>query len=145
MPTLCMTLVQSYWSNMEDVNLRKQSSRGVLWKKFSENMHQIYRKTPMATCDFGKIAKQLNIEITLWHKCSSVNLMHIFRTHFHSNSYEGLLLNLGSCRDIIFSILFNLNYWYRFSQEQTLMTSFRDHSETLSLSKKHLYFFRSSF
>ena len=132
MPTLCMTLVQPYWSNMEDVNLRKQPSWGVLWKKFSQNMHEIYRKTPMATCDFGKIAKQL--------KCSSVNLMHIFRTHFHSNTYGGLLLNLGSCRDSIFSILFKLNYWYRFSQEQTLMTSFRDHSETLSLSKKTLIF-----
>ena len=38
---------------------QKQPPRGVPRKMCSENMHQIYRRTPMAKCDFNKIAKQL--------------------------------------------------------------------------------------
>ena len=37
----------------------KQPSRGVLRKKCSENMQQIYRRTPMLKCDFNKVALQL--------------------------------------------------------------------------------------
>ena len=33
-----------------------------------------------------------NIEITLQHGCSPVNLLHIFRTHFPKNTSQGLLL-----------------------------------------------------
>ena len=33
------------------------------------------------------------IEITLWHGCSPVNLLHIFRTSFSENTSEGLLLS----------------------------------------------------
>ena len=32
------------------------------------------------------------IEITLWHGCSHVNLLHILRTPFYKNDYGGLLL-----------------------------------------------------
>ena len=35
-----------------------QPSRGVLKKSCSENMQQIYRRTPMAKCDFNKVAVQ---------------------------------------------------------------------------------------
>ena len=38
---------------------RKQPSRVVLRKKCSENMQQIYRRTPKLKCDFNKIAEQL--------------------------------------------------------------------------------------
>ena len=31
------------------------------------------------------------IEIAFWHGCSPVNLLHIFRTPFYKNTYEGLL------------------------------------------------------
>ena len=41
-------------------NHQKQPSRGVPRKKCSENMQQIYKRTPMAKCDFNKVAKQLN-------------------------------------------------------------------------------------
>ena len=44
----------------------------------------------MPKCDFNKVAKQL-IEITLWHECFPVNLLHIFRTPFPKNN-TGLLL-----------------------------------------------------
>ena len=36
-----------------------QPSRGVLRKMCSENMQQIYKRTPMPECDFNKAALQL--------------------------------------------------------------------------------------
>ena len=46
--------------------LRKQPPRGVPWKRFSENMQQIYRRTPLPKCDFKKVAKQL-----YWNRTSA--------------------------------------------------------------------------
>ena len=48
-----------------------QPSRGVLKKRCSEVMQQIYSSF---------------IEITLWHGCSPVNLLPIFRTPFSKNT-----------------------------------------------------------
>ena len=39
--------------------IQKQLSRGVLTKRCSENMQQIYRGTPMPKCNFNKVPKQL--------------------------------------------------------------------------------------
>ena len=77
---------------------QKQPSRGVLRKSCSESMQQIYRRTLMSKCDF---------EIALWHGCSSVNLLHIFRTHFLKNTSGWLVLyiwmyDLKSSPKIIF-------------------------------------------
>ena len=36
-----------------------KGNRGVLRKRCSENMEQIYRRTPTPKCDFDKVAKQL--------------------------------------------------------------------------------------
>ena len=44
------------------------------------------------------------IEITLWHVCSPVNSLHIFRTNFNENTSRGLLLD--SKVSHIFSLLF---------------------------------------
>ena len=38
---------------------QKQPTRGVLKKRCSENMQQIYRRTPMPKCDFSKVAATL--------------------------------------------------------------------------------------
>ena len=38
------------------VFLQKQPPRGVPRKRCSENMLQIYRRTPMSKCDFNKVA-----------------------------------------------------------------------------------------
>ena len=57
--------------------MQKQPPRGVPRKRCSENMQQIYRRT-------------------LWHRCSSVNLLHIFRTPFSKNTYGWLLLTVVS-------------------------------------------------
>ena len=40
-------------------NFQKDLSRVVLRKRCSENMQQIYRRTPLPKCDFNKIEKQL--------------------------------------------------------------------------------------
>ena len=48
-------------SNISRVNciVQKQPSRGVLRRRCSKNMHQIYRRTPMPKSDFNKVALQL--------------------------------------------------------------------------------------
>ena len=43
----------------------KQPVRGVLLKRCSENMQQIYRRTPMPKCDFNKVALQLGMGVLL--------------------------------------------------------------------------------
>ena len=40
------------------MNIQKQPPRGILKKRCSENMQQIYRRTPMPKCDFNKVAFQ---------------------------------------------------------------------------------------
>ena len=39
--------------------IQKQPSRGIFRKRCSENMQQIYRRTPMPKCDFSNVAKHL--------------------------------------------------------------------------------------
>ena len=41
------------------LDVQKQPSSGVLRKRYSENMQQSYRRTPMPKCDFSKVALQL--------------------------------------------------------------------------------------
>ena len=42
-----------------DCSVHEQPSSGVLTKRFSENMEQIYRRILMPKCDFNKVALQL--------------------------------------------------------------------------------------
>ena len=44
---------------MYSTKSEEQPSRGVLRKRCSENIQQIYKGTLMPKCDFNKIAKQL--------------------------------------------------------------------------------------
>ena len=39
--------------------VQKQPSRGVLSKRCSENLQQIYRRTPTRKCNFNKAAQQI--------------------------------------------------------------------------------------
>ena len=54
----------------------------------------------MPTCDFSKVASNF-IEITLWHGCIPVNLMHVFRILVLKNTFPWLLhediLNKADC------------------------------------------------
>ena len=51
-----ISILASYFFLNPDVE--KQPSRGVLEKRSSENMQQIYRRTPMPKRDFNKVTKQ---------------------------------------------------------------------------------------
>ena len=69
--------------------VHKQPSRGVLKKRRSENMQLIFRRIPISIklpCNF--------IEIILRHGCSSVILLHIFRTPFLKNTSGRLFLDI---------------------------------------------------
>ena len=63
------------WNFFPSLYIQKQPSRGVLWKRCSENMKQIYKRKPMPKCDFNKVA-----------------FLHIFRTLFSKNTFGWLLL-----------------------------------------------------
>ena len=56
------TFLDRHGFKMNHVGLsivQKQSSRGVLKKRCSENIQQIYRRTPIAKCHLNKVALQL--------------------------------------------------------------------------------------
>ena len=112
---------------------QKQPSRGVFKKRCSENMQQIYRRTPMPKCDL-----QSNfIESALRHGCSPVNLMHIFRTFFPKNTSGRLLLQYVHC-NCLFSSLCRHIFWNQpylsnqivFLPEQKIKTKFKYMSRT---------------
>ena len=75
----------------DSLPVQKQLPRDVPRKRYSENMQQNYKRTPIPKCDFNKVVLQL-IEITLRHACSPINFLHIFRTPFLKNTSGWLLL-----------------------------------------------------
>ena len=54
----------------------------------------------MPKCDFNKVVKQLYWNYTS-HGCSSVNLLHIFRTHFLRAPLEGCLWPLQYAKIVV--------------------------------------------
>ena len=74
--------------------VQKQPPRCVLSKGYSENMQQIYRRTPIPKCNFNKVAFSNFIEITLQDGCSTANLLHVFRTSFSKNTSGWLVLQV---------------------------------------------------
>ena len=68
-----------------DNYLKKQPPRGVLKKKCSENMQQLYRRHPCRSVISIKLQSNF-VEIALQHVCSLVNFLHIFRTAFPENT-----------------------------------------------------------
>ena len=92
-----------YWNRPSNYSCEKHSFIGVFRKMCSENIQQIYRRTPMPKCDFNKVARRtpkpkchfnkVAKQITLLHECSLVNLLCIFRTPFSKNTYGGQLLS----------------------------------------------------
>ena len=87
-----MNKLKSHMLSHNYSHCRKQPLRGVFKKRCSENMQQIYRRTPMPKCDFNKVASNFT-EIALRHGCSPVNLLYIFRIPFPRNSSGWLLQN----------------------------------------------------
>ena len=60
-------------------------------RRCSENIQQIYRRTPNRSVISIKLRSNV-IEITLRHGRSPVNLLHIFRMALSKNTYGGLFL-----------------------------------------------------
>ena len=52
-------LLNTVSSGVELISEKSEPFIGVLRKKCSENMHQVYRRTTMQKCDFNKVASQL--------------------------------------------------------------------------------------
>ena len=75
------------------LNLQKQPSRGVLKKGILKKCSKFAVEHPCQSVISVKLLCNF-IEIALQHRCSPVNLLHIFRTPFSKNTSEQLLLNL---------------------------------------------------
>ena len=74
---------------------QKQPSIDIPIKRCSENMQQIYRRTPMRKCDFNKVAKHF-----YWNHTSawvfSCMFAAYFQTLFPKNTSGGLLLKCAA-------------------------------------------------
>ena len=99
-PCCCYVLLwKAFWDFYPGIaRFRSSHPGGVLRKRSSENMQQIYRRTPMPKCDFNKVA--------LRHGHSPVNLLHIFRTPFLKNTSGRLLLQVGIVISVAILFLF---------------------------------------
>ena len=73
------------FSSVSDV--QKQPFKGVLRKRCSENVQQIYRGTPLPMYDFNNVAKQL-----YWNRIEIAS--HTFRTSFPNNTSGAILLDV---------------------------------------------------
>ena len=78
------------------IYFQKQPSRGVLKKRSTENMQQIYRRTFMLKRDFNNFATLLKLLIR--HGCSPVNLLHFFRTPFYKSIHGEVFLHSETCQ-----------------------------------------------
>ena len=72
--------------------IQKQPPKGVTRESYSENMQQIYRRTPMPKCDFNKVALQLYWNHTLAWVLSCKICCMFLRTPFLKNTSGWLLL-----------------------------------------------------
>ena len=91
---ICFGSVREKCKKLGIVYIQKQPSRGVLIKRCSENMQQIYiREHPCRSVISIKLKSKI-IEITLRHGWSPVDLLYIFRTSFPKNTSGGLLFYL---------------------------------------------------
>ena len=72
----------------EHTDTQKQPSRGVLNKRYSENMQQITLEHPCRSVTSIKLQSNF-IKITLRLKCSPVNLLHIFRNLSQETPLDG--------------------------------------------------------
>ena len=90
-PFKTLLRIRIWWFSWETYLVRKQLFRGVLKKSCSENMQQIYGGTPMAKCDFNKVALQLYWNCTsAW--VFSCKFAAFFQNTFYKNTSEWLLL-----------------------------------------------------
>ena len=106
----------------------KSSHPGVFLRKgVLKRCSQITRKHPYQSVISKKLTCNF-IEIALWHGCSPVNLLHIFRTPFPKNTSGRLLVKLDIFKTVKVSIT---GFSLRFNRHKkvTLRGIFRIHSK----------------
>ena len=80
--------------------LQKQPSRRVFYEKVFWKYAPNLQEEEQSHRSVISIKFLFNfIEIALWHRCSPVNLLHIFKTHFPKNIPGRLLLNFSLLRN----------------------------------------------
>ena len=100
----CSLLLVTTVASIKICLVQKQPPRGVPWKRCSENMQQIYRRTTIPKCDLNKVAEQLRLNWTLarvfsckfaacfqntffWEHVSTALLFIFYGARLSSNSY----------------------------------------------------------
>ena len=92
-------------------DLQKQPSRGVLVKRCSKNMQQIYKTTSMPKCDFNKVAKQLYWNRTLaW--VFSCKFASYFQNSFSEEHLWVWLLLSNTLRESMYMLIAFVNQIY---------------------------------
>ena len=92
-------------------SFQKQPSRGVLKKRCSENIQQIYRRRPMPKCDFNKVALQLYCNSALaWTWMLSCKFAAYFQNTF---SYEPMDDSFCSFKIRNTNVIFNQTLKYK--------------------------------
>ena len=85
---------------------QKHPSRGVLRKRYFENMQQIYRRTAMPKCDFTKVALQ-----PYWNRTSAWVFFCKFAAYFQSTfSQEHLWMAASGVPSFIFTALASIPF-----------------------------------
>ena len=83
------TRFKTTWET-KNYKTQKQPPRGIPRKRCSEDMQQIYRRTPMLKCDFNKVASQI-----YWNRTSTWVLSCKFAAQFLEQLF--LRTPLGCC------------------------------------------------
>ena len=75
---------------------QEQPSRDVLMKRYSENMQQIYRRTPIPKCHFNIVAKQL-----YWNRNSAWVFSCEFTSYFKAASVCGFFTDRSDFGELL--------------------------------------------
>ena len=78
-----LVFIYSSEKKFKYTQILKQTSPAVLRKRCSENMQQIYRRTPMAKCSFTKVAKLL-----YWNHTTTWVFSCRFAAYFQSTFFQ---------------------------------------------------------
>ena len=119
--------------------------KGVPSERCSENMQQIYRRTPMSQCDFNKVPKQL-----CWNQTSAWVFSCKFAVYFQNTFYQ-VHLRVAACGvKTIFSVKFVNKLkertalwdqiWPRYGPD-TIFIAIQNNSPLKTARKEYLKFF----
>ena len=114
---VCLAIFQHYawkgWSlnftSLSVVALRRYSWEKVFWKNAANLQENAHTEVTLLQSNF--------IKITLWHGCSPVNLLHIFRTLFFSEYLWRLLLTNNWFKHFLPIISFLDEYQLRWTKD----------------------------